>query len=157
MAKISYKNYLYLLLVVIVTVALVYYMYLWFIEYDKNKDYKSVLMDVMQVVNYNEFDTYLVENKDAIIYASITNDSKIRQFDKKFKRLIGDNNIGNKILYLDLTGNKKLDLINSNVIIPAIMVYKNGNMIDSYSVKTDGYSIHNLEEYLVSIGVIKND
>lgn len=157
MSKVPFKNYIYLLLVVLISIGFVYYFYLWFVEYDSNSDYRAVLSDTMQVINDNELDSYLVENKDAIIYCSVTNESKIRQFDKKVKRLVNNYNVGNKILYLDLTNKKAKIVFGKDINIPAVVVYKNGNIIDAYSVRDDNYNIHLLEDYFFEIGVISND
>lgn len=156
MSKIPFKNYIYLFLVVVVSFALLYYLYLWFLEYDTNSEKKSVLLDTMQVINYNEIDSYLVENKDAYIYVSVTNISKVRQFDKKFRKLIINNNIKNKILFLDLTNEKD----NSNIFgfkLPVLLVYKDGKLVDNFNVDKEDYNIHKMEDYLISIGVMIND
>lgn len=157
MSKIPFKNYIYLLLVVLISVGLVYYFYLWFVEYDSNSQYRSVLSDFVRVINYNELDTYLVENKDATIYCSVTNESKVRQFDKKVKKLISNYNINNKLLYLDLTNKNVKKILNEEINLPAVIVYNNGSIANSYSVEDDNYNIHLLEDYFVKIGVISND
>ena len=151
MIKIPFKNYIYLLLVIVVSIGIIYYLYLWFVEYDKNKEYKSVLSNVLQVINDNELDSYIVENEDAIIYVGVSNISKNRQYDKKFKKIINENDLEKKILYL----NSKNDNI-FDIKLPAILVYNNGSLVNSYSVVDNNYNIHDMEKYLIDVGVIKD-
>ena len=160
MTKVPFKNYLYLLLVIIVSIFIVDYLYLWFLEYNNNADNKSILVESMQIINKNEIDNYLVENKDAVIYVSVSNDKKIKKFEKKLNKLINDKNINNKILYLDLTSDKSNNIygINDKVIkVPSFIVYKNGKFVEDYDVGKNNYEINKVENYLSDIGVVRND
>ena len=160
MTKIPLKNYLYLLLTVIFTVFIIYYLYLWYVEYNSNLENKSVLVDCMQIINSNELDTYLVENKDAIIYTSVTNDNKIRRFERKLKKFIDGNNIVNKILYLDLTNNDKntkYKVTGVEVNVPSFVVYKNGNYVDSYDISQNNFDLEQIKQYLIDNGVVGYD
>lgn len=151
MTKIPFKNYIYLLLVVVVSIGILYYLYLWFIEYDKNKEYKSVLSNVLQVINDNELDSYIVENEDAIIYVGVSNVSKNRQYDKKVKKIIINNNLEKKILFLNSNSDEMLD-----IKLPAILVYNKGSLVNSYSIVDNNYDIHDMEKFLIDVGVIKD-
>lgn len=101
--EIPLKNYILLSIVLILTIVVVIYFFLWKNTYEKSKLQTPILDDYLLVINYNELNNYLVENKDAIIYVSKLNDESIRLFENKFKNIINKNNLNNKILYLDLT------------------------------------------------------
>ena len=92
----------------------------------------------MLVINYNELNNYLVENKDAIIYVSKLNDESIRLFENKFKNIINKNNLNNKILYLDLTEELKENNIVKEINkkygkemteVPTIVIIKDGKAV----------------------------
>ena len=160
MTKIPFKNYVYLFLVVVVSIFIVYYLYLWFLEYNNNSENKSILVDSMQIINMNEIDTYLVENKDAVIYASINNDNKIRRFEKKFNKFINEKNIANKLLYLDLTSDNKKNKYSVNGIsikAPSFIVYKNGSFLESYDIGDNNFDLNKIDAYLNKVGVVKSD
>lgn len=159
--KIPIKNYVYLVLILIISIFLVYYMYLWFIEYKKDQNGGSTINEIMQIINYNELDSYLVENKDAIIYATVPNTKNIKKVEKKLEKIIEQNNIINQILYLDVTNNKKKNntyqILNTYEQIPILLVYKNNNLIDKYQINIDNYDTKEIKEFLTKNGVITND
>lgn len=150
------KNYIYLLLIIIASVALVYYLYLWFIEYNKEQNQTSYIEEVMQIINYNELETYLIENKDAVVYVSVLNDNHIRKFEKKLQRFIKENDITNKILYLDLTNNN-YEVLNKEVNVPTFLVYRNTELTANYEIDKKDYDIKKIKTFLEEQGVIVND
>ena len=94
--EISFKNYIILAVILIFTILLVVYLFNWQSIYQKNKLQEPILDKYLMVINYNELDDYLVENKEAIVYVSVLNDEKIRMFENKFKNLIIKNDLNNK-------------------------------------------------------------
>ena len=101
--NIPLKNYIILAVVLILSIILVIYFYMWYNAYEESKLNTMIMDKYLQVINYNELNNYLVENKDAVIYSSVLEDQKIRDFEKKFKNIIIKNSLNNDILYLDLT------------------------------------------------------
>ena len=89
--EIPLKNYILLSIVLILTIVVVIYFFLWKNTYEKSKLQTPILDDYLLVINYNELNNYLVENKDAIIYVSKLNDESIRLFENKFKNIINKN------------------------------------------------------------------
>ena len=140
----------------LIFIGIVYYLYLWFLEYDSNKDNKSIIINNMQVINDNELDTYLIENKDAIIYISNADKSKTRSFDRKFNKLILQYNISKKILYLNVDKNNFV-MSNATISVPSIVIYENQKIKDSYDIDKNNYNISELKQYLTDNGVIDND
>ena len=135
--EIPLKNYILLSIVLILTIVVVIYFFLWKNTYEKSKLQTPILDDYLLVINYNELNNYLVENKDAIIYVSKLNDESIRLFENKFKNIINKNNLNNKILYLDLTEELKENNIVKEINkkygkemteVPTIVIIKDGKI-----------------------------
>lgn len=158
--EIPKKNYIYLLLILLGTILLLIYIYKWYDTYNKNELNTSIMNEYLTVINYNELDNYIIENKDAVIYVSILGDEKINRFERKFKNAILDNNLKNEILYLDLT-NENINLITKKLQIdenfPHLVVYTNGIITDTYNIKDNNYSSNKTIKYLNRIGVTDND
>lgn len=163
--EIPLKNYIILSIVLILTIVVVIYFFLWKNTYEKSKLQTPILDDYLLVINYNELNNYLVENKDAIIYVSKLNNENIRLFENKFKNIINKNNLNNKILYLDLTEelNKKSIVNELNkkygkemTKIPSIIIIKDGKISSSYNIKENGYNVKSLEKYLEKEDVIND-
>lgn len=163
--EIPLKNYILLSIVLILTIVVVINLFLWKNTYEKNKLQTPILDNYLLVINYNELNNYIVENKDAIIYVSELNNESIRLFENKFKNIINKNNLNNKILYLDLTEelNKKsiVNEINKKygkemTDVPSIIIIKNGKISSSYNIKENGYNVKSLEKYLEKEEVIND-
>ena len=140
--EIPLKNYILLSIVLILTIVVVIYFFLWKNTYEKSKLQTPILDDYLLVINYNELNNYLVENKDAIIYISKLNNENIRLFENKFKNIINKNNLNNKILYLDLTEELKENNIVKEINkkygkemteVPTIVIIKDGKISSSYN------------------------
>ena len=163
--EIPLENYILLSIVLILTIVVVIYFFLWKNTYEKSKLQTPILDDYLLVINYNELNNYLVENKDAIIYVSKLNDESIRLFENKFKNIINKNNLNNKILYLDLTEELKENNIVKEINkkygkemteVPTIVIIKDGKISSSYNIKENKYNIKLLEKYLEKEDVIND-
>ena len=163
--EIPLKNYILLSIVLILTIVVVIYFFLWKNTYEKSKLQTPILDDYLLVINYNELNNYLVENKDAIIYVSKLNDESIRLFENKFKNIINKNNLNNKILYLNLTEELKENNIVKEINkkygkemteVPTIVIIKDGKISSSYNIKENNYNIKLLEKYLGKEDVIND-
>ena len=141
---------------------------MWSNAYEESKLNTMIMDKYLQVINYNELNNYLVENKDAVIYSSVLEDQKIRHFEKKFKNIIIKNSLNNDILYLDLTEElkdknitkdiKETYNINNQDIAntPSIMIFKDGNLYSIYNIKDNNYNINNLVDYLEEEDIIND-
>ncbi len=166
--NIPLKNYIILAVVLILSIILVIYFYMWYNAYEESKLNTMIMDKYLQVINYNELNNYLVENKDAVIYSSVLEDQKIRDFEKKFKNIIIKNSLNNDILYLDLTEElkdknitkdiKETYNINNQDITntPSIMIFKDGNLYSIYNIKNNNYNINNLVDYLEEEDIIND-
>lgn len=159
--EIPLKNYLILGLVVLLTLGLVYYFYLWYITYEESKLNETIMDRYLEVINYNELNDYIAENRNAMIYTSVLEDNNIRKFEIKFKNIIVRNALKDKILYMDMTDIfkdkiKYTELRNSYQVnnynitnVPCILVFKDATLVDIYSIKDDNYNIDNVLNYIV--------
>ena len=86
--EIPLKNYILLSIILIFTIVIVIYLFMWYSAYENNKLENQMLDECLMVINYNELENYIVENKDAIIYTSSLNNIESRTFENKFKNII---------------------------------------------------------------------
>lgn len=165
--KIPLKNYIILGVILIVTFSLLYYFYLWFDKYEETKLNRPILTKYMDVINYNELDNYLVENPDTIIYVSVLNNEKIRDFEKQLKQKFKDNLIDNSLLYLDITNSSNKDkenmeelyyLNNLNILdVPCVLIFSSGELVSIYSVSDNDYNIDNFVMFVNQINYGTDD
>lgn len=167
--EVPVKNYIILSVIILVTILLLFYFYLWYLTYEEGKLNNPIMDRYMQVINYNELEDYIQENKEAIIYVSVLEDKKIREFEINLKTTIIDNSLKKEMLYLDLTSiyndKNKLEKLNniykinnkkiSNV--PCILVFKEGKLTEIYDIKENNYNIEYLEDFLEDKGLDLND
>lgn len=154
------KNYIYLFLILLGSLLLLLYIYTWYDAYNENRLNTSIMDKYLTVINYNELDNYIIENKDAVIYVSILGNEDINKFEKKFKNLVSEHNLKNDILYLDIS-NENISIatkkLNIDEEFPYLVIYTNGVITDIYSINDNNYSNAKIEKYLNRIGVIDND
>lgn len=158
--EIPLKNYIYLVLIVFLTLGILYYLYLWSIEYKKEVTSDSVISSSLQLINYNEVEDYIVENDNVCLYISNKN-IELKDFEKSLKHLIEKYNLEKRILYLDITNNISNDKYNIGDTyltgVPKFIYFIDGKLVSSYDIDYNNYKIANIENYLRSIGVIEND
>lgn len=164
--NIPIKNYVLLAVVLILTISLVIYFYMWHSAYEENKLNTMIMDKYLQVINYNELNNYLIENKDSVIYSSVLEDQEIRNFEKKFKTIISKNSLNNQILYLDLTEELKDSNITKEIKetyylndkditnTPSIIIFRDGKINSIYNIKEDNYDIDKLANYLEKEDII---
>ena len=167
--EVPIKNYIYLAIVILISLLLIFYFYLWYLTYEESKLNNQIMDRYLQVINYNELNDYVTENKDAYVYVSVLENQEIRNFEIEFKNTIIDNSLKKEMIYLDLTeiynNNKKINeakeyyKIDNKTIsnIPCILVFKNGNLTNIYDIKNDNYNIEKIEKFLYEEGFEIND
>ena len=158
--EIPFKNYVYLFIILLVSILLLIYIYTWYETYNENKLNISIMNNYLTVINYNELDDYIIENKNAVLYVSVLGDKSINKFEEKFKNSIMDNNLKNDILYLDLTNENRDIAINKLKIgneFPYLVVYTNGKITDTYNIAETNYNPVKTIKYLNRIGVGESD
>lgn len=158
MREIPKKNYFILFIVIVLSLMIAFYFGKWYKAYEDGYLSKSIMGNYLFEINYKELDDYLVENQSAIIYVSKVGNEKIRNFEKKFINAINQNDLKNKILYLDLSNykgdtNNKYTINDKDItLVPNISVFKNGKLDDIYVIDVDGYSMEKIISYLILKG-----
>ncbi|MCI6001990.1 MAG: hypothetical protein MRZ37_02420 [Tenericutes bacterium] len=158
MREIPKKNYFILFIVIVFSLLIAFYFRNWYKAYEDSYLSKSIVGNYLFEINYKELDNYLVENQSAIIYVSKVGNEKIRNFEKKFINAINQNDLKNKILYLDLSNykgdtNDKYTINDMNITsVPNISVFKNGKLDDIYVIDVDGYNMEKIISYLILKG-----
>lgn len=154
------KNYIYLALILLGSLLLLIYICNICKVYNENKLNVNIMGEYLTVINYNELDNYITENKDAIIYVSVLGNVEINNFEKSFKKSILENNLRDSILYLDLTNEnipEVTDLLQIDENFPHLVVYTNGKITDTYNIAENNYSVKKTINYLNRIGATDND
>ena len=153
--EIPLKNYIYLFIVLLGSVLFLIYVYTWYETYKENKLKTGILNDYLTIINYNELDDYIIENKNAILYVSVLGNENTSKFEEKFKNSIIDNNLKNDILYLDLT-NENIPLATKKLQIddnfPYLVIYTNGKITDTYNISEEKDNTKKIIKYLNRIG-----
>lgn len=158
MREIPKKNYFILFIVIVLSLLIAFYFRKWYKAYEDSYLSKSIVGNYLFEINYKELDNYLVENQSAIIYVSKVGNEKIRNFEKKFINAINQNDLKNKILYLNLNNykgdiNNKYTINDMNITsVPNISVFKNGKLDDIYVIDVDGYNMEKIISYLILKG-----
>lgn len=161
--NISLKNYFILTFILFLSILISVYFYMWYDVYKMNKLSIPIMDKYFSVINYNELENYLVENKDTIVYVSVLENNTIRIFERKFLDSINDYSLRNSILYMDLTHelkndsivnhlNKKYNLYN----VPSIIIFEDGNVEDIYDISSNFYDVNNLISFLKKEEVIND-
>ena len=166
--KVPKKNYIILGIVILITMFILYYFYLWVDVYKESKLNIPIMDKYMSVVNYNEFDNYIVENPDTIVYVSVLENEKIREFEKKLKNKYKEKEIEKELLYMNITDdikdkNSVNDMISKYSIngveitdVPSILVFNNGKLNSIYSISENEYDVNKLVVYINNI-VLESD
>ena len=160
--RVSLKNYYILAGIIIISIVFTIYLYMWYRTYENEVFSSSIISNYLTVINYSELDNYLIENKDAVIYVSVSNKEMIRNFEKQFKKVINKYSLNNSILYLniisELEDGNLSNKINEQfgIDVPYIVVFKDGVIKSKFNIKDNKYDIDLLIDYLMSEGVIND-
>lgn len=160
--EVPVKNYIKLGIILLISILALFYLYLWYRTYEENRLNTPIMDNYLSIINYNELNDYLTENKNATIYLSKLNDNDIRSFEKEFKLIIQDNALKNKMLYLDLTNeldqNNEITITNNYTInesnLPVIVIIENSQVVEIYNIKENNYDENKLEAFLNQNNII---
>lgn len=154
MRQIPKKNYYILVVLLIVTVLLT--LSLSYVYRNKEK-LVSNFYEYSNKIKPQEFDEYMIENSDFIIYISDKYDLTYEEFESSFKEKLEKLNLKNNLIYIDKNDidkeflNKIKKEYNINIEIkdmPIIIVVVDNKVIKNVSVDTDS-NVDTLIEYEV--------
>lgn len=139
--KIEIKNYVILLIVIVVTIFAVFYARSWYITGIEYRENNSIMSSTISQINENEITNCLSENPNAVIYASSGEDTEVKDFERKFQKLIIKYSLVNQFLYVNLDTSSdsfvstlrsfavSADVSNKvNNTSASIYIFKNGNL-----------------------------
>ena len=153
MREIPVKNYFVLVSIAVAVVVISLVLRSLYIQKNGNKQYTSVVKEVVTEIKYEDLDNYLQESPTCVLFI---NDSskKNKKVQRDTKKIIVDNSIQQYVVYIEKTDNiiDKYDL-NSNS--PIYVAYQNGVLTEILS--KDNYTSKDIESFFVRNKVIEND
>ncbi len=108
MRQIKFRNYIILAIIIISTIVAVLAIKR---IYENNKEYESNTnkrLDILYEIKEDDLESYLVENRDIVIYVSNSKQEDIVTFEEEFKNYIVENELSKEFVYLNL------DMVSSN-------------------------------------------
>lgn len=102
MRQIKFRNYIILAVIIILTVVAVLALKR---IYENNQEYEAKTnerLDILYEVKEDDLESYLVENRDIVIYISNAKQLDIETFENEFKNYIAENELSKEIVYLNL-------------------------------------------------------
>ena len=94
----KYKNYILLAVLLVVTVVLTFFLSSL---YKSRNNVVSDFQEYCNKINSNEFDEFIIENPDSIIYIGDKNDLDFKEQESALKDEIEKKGLKNKIVYLE--------------------------------------------------------
>lgn len=94
----KYKNYILFAVLLVVTVFLTFFLSSL---YKSRNNVVSDFYEYCNKINSNEFDEFIIENPDSIIYIGDKNDLDFKEQESAFKDEIEKKGLKNKIVYLE--------------------------------------------------------
>ena len=139
--KIPLKNYIIYGIIVVVTLVGVFYLNEWYKAYKQLELENSYISKYVTELNYDEFENYILENPNAIIYMGKTNSEASINVEKKLHKLLDSNELIDTSLFLNLTNNENVLTSIQNKYysskslpnldrIPAIVIFNNMKIVD---------------------------
>ncbi len=107
------KNYIILLIVFVSCVCITLYLCKWYEVYSEYKLEEPVIRGALSEITYDDLDHYVVDNSNVILYLCTSNNNECRTFEKKFKKYVNKQELGDAIVYLNLTGINQDEFINN--------------------------------------------
>ena len=153
MREVPAKNYVILALMVVGVVAVSFILRSMYKSND-NVVYSSIVKDkVISEIQVDDLDNFIQENPDTVIYICDSTNKKTKKAEKKFRKIIIENNITQYVVYLEKTEDvkKKFDLGSDT---PIFVAYQNGRITEIMS--KGNYESKDIESFLTRNKVIEN-
>lgn len=155
--EIPKKNYIYVILLTVATCLALIYFVRWYNLRNGELATASVISDTVTEVSFSEIDNYLLENPYIMLYITDSENIENQEFEKDFANYIKKYELNSKIIYIDiakLTDDElqKLNdkwLINSDVLVPNILLIENGVTKDQLYYTNQKINIDDVKNFLV--------
>ena len=114
--EIPSKNYIIVIIVTILVVLLMIFIRSFYLNYKSSKLSESIFSSqTVKQIHMDDFDFAIREVSDSILYVSYTGSNEIYSREKKLYKELENNNLLDKIIYLDITkytkGNKYINIL----------------------------------------------
>lgn len=114
--EIPSKNYIIVIIVTILVVLLMIFIRSFYLNYKSSKLSESIFSSqTVNQIHIDDFDFAIREVSDSILYVSYTGSNEIYSMEKKLYKELENNNLLDKIIYLDITkytkGNKYINIL----------------------------------------------
>lgn len=161
------KNYIIYFTLIIITIL---FTFLLSNKYENLKNLEkenSVMKQFLTSLNEKEFENYIAENNNAIIYMASGTDETIKDFEEKFKEMLIDYDLQSQIIYIDLDNVDQSFLLNlqnnyfkeslGNISLykyPNILILENGKISAVLYSSEQIINLIDVEEFFYNRGVI---
>jgi hypothetical protein len=146
--KRTVKSYAILGLVCLLFIGLILYLCKWYDVYDQYQKEIPVIRDSLQEIVSDDLEHYVLENPNSLIYICTSSDEQCRNFEKKFKKLIEKEELGDEIIYLNVTDVDQEAFVNNfnakyakkkqlTTNYPAIVLFDEGKAVRILQAKKD--------------------
>ena len=131
------KNYIYLILLMVITVGVTF---LLAAIYNKEVVHNCYAYDNMNKITSDEFETYMLENPEAIIYIGDKSNLYNNKFERNFVKKLEDLNMIENIIYIEKedintslkdTLKQKYNFIYKEERVPVIIVIIDGKIVQT--------------------------
>lgn len=144
--NIPFKNYVILFITIIGTILLCLYIAQWYKKAEENSIEPGILAKQLPQVTIEEFENYVMENPNVIVYVSASTDETAKRFEKNIYDFIIKENLRNYFVYIDAnktdqntlveTLKRKDDKQSIYTAIPNMYVIKDGKIEGVLYTKT---------------------
>ena len=135
------NNYIILIIIFCSCIGLTLYFCKWYEVYNNYKKETPILSGTITEITYDDLDHYVVDASNVIVYMCIPEDDNCRNFEKKFKKYIKKKELGEDIVYLNLSGLDSSQFLNDfntkynykfklRGYYPTLISFRNGKVDD---------------------------
>lgn len=138
MRKVPLKNYIILLFISVITVLVVFYLRNLYLDKKGYENNNNATMSFLKVLRKYEFDSFITENRDFILYVSDADDASIKEYEEELKNKIIDADYTSNMVYLNIDENN-LSLFDKYLLnvepikyLPCLVAVKDGKITNVY-------------------------
>ena len=155
------KNYVVVIIITIATCLTLLYFVRWYNLRFNELSPTSIISDSITEVNYLEIDNYLLENPYVLMYINDSKNNDNQSFEKEFVKYIRKYELNSKIIYIDIAklSNDNLQemkdkwLINSDVLVPNLLLIENGSTKDQLYYVNSKINMEDVKMFLAGYEV----
>lgn len=137
----SQKNYIILIAISLFTIIFLWYAVKWHESYKDEYSVQNYIASYITEVKVDEFDNFINDRRDVVVYYAKPADTKAYNFEKKFTNEIIKYSLSEEIIYMNVTSLLPNDFIttinkynsptlNNNIdSFPALGIYKDAKLI----------------------------